>query len=49
MKLIIEIFYFLNNRKKLWLFPIVLLILLLGSLVFISEGTILAPFIYTLF
>jgi hypothetical protein len=49
MKLIIEIFYFLNIRKKLWLFPIVLLILLLGSLIFISEGTILAPFIYTLF
>jgi hypothetical protein len=49
MKLIIEIFYFLSIRKKLWLFPIVLLILLLGSLIFISEGTILAPFIYTLF
>ena len=49
MKFIIEIFYFLNSRKKLWLFPLVLIIFILGGIILVSEGTVFAPFIYTLF
>ncbi len=44
-----EIFMFLKERKKWWLFPIVIFLFLLGSLLFFSQGSALAPFIYTLF
>ena len=43
-----ELWSFVRNRKKYWLIPIIVVLLLLGVLVFLS-GTAAAPFIYTLF
>ena len=40
---------FLRTRKKWWLTPIVLMLLLLSLLLVLSEGSALAPFIYTIF
>lgn len=50
-KLIIikEFGMFLMHRKKWWITPIVLMLLLLGALIVLTEGSALAPFIYTLF
>ena len=45
----VELWDFLKERKKWWLTPIVIFILLLGALIFLTEGSALAPFIYTLF
>jgi hypothetical protein len=39
----------MRERKKFWLLPIVLVLLLFGSLVVLTQGTVVAPFIYTLF
>jgi hypothetical protein len=39
----------MRARKKFWLAPIVLVMLLLGGLIVLSQGTAVAPFIYTLF
>lgn len=44
-----EFWLFLKVRKKFWLAPILLVLLLLGFLIVLTEGTALAPFIYTLF
>ncbi|MBA2272239.1 MAG: hypothetical protein H0W20_16845, partial [Chthoniobacterales bacterium] len=44
-----EFWTFLRVRKKWWLAPIVLMLLLLGLLIGLSEGSALAPFIYSLF
>ena len=44
-----EFWDFLKTRKKWWLTPIVLFLLLLGALIVLTEGSALAPFIYTLF
>lgn len=44
-----EFIFFLMKRKKYWLFPIFIFLLILGSLIFITQGTAVAPFIYTLF
>jgi len=44
-----EFFYFLKIRKKYWLYPIVLVLLIFGILFVLSQGTALAPFIYTIF
>tara|TARA_B100000575_G_C22984340_1_gene567814 strand:- start:157 stop:306 length:150 start_codon:yes stop_codon:yes gene_type:complete len=49
MNLIIEIWQFLKVRKKLWLAPIIFIMILLGGLLIIAEGSVIAPFIYTLF
>lgn len=40
---------FMRERKKFWLGPIILVVLLLGALIVFSEGSAIAPFIYTLF
>ena len=40
---------FLKVRKKWWLTPIVVMLLLLGALIVLTEGSAIAPFIYTLF
>lgn len=47
--LIKEFGQFLIHRKKWWLTPIILMLLLLGALIILTEGSALAPFIYTLF
>ena len=44
-----ELWRFMRIRKKYWLMPIVLLMLLVGSFVVLTQGTAIAPFIYTLF
>lgn len=44
-----EFWGFLKARKKWWLLPIIILLLLLGALILFTEGSALAPFIYTLF
>jgi len=49
MSFIRELFEFLKFRKKLWLSPIVIVMVILGGLLVIAQGSVLAPFIYTLF
>ena len=44
-----EFWSFLKVRKKWWLTPIVLFLVLLGALIIFTEGSAVAPFIYTLF
>tara|TARA_B110000483_G_C17959579_1_gene451466 strand:- start:528 stop:677 length:150 start_codon:yes stop_codon:yes gene_type:complete len=44
-----ELWTFLRIRKKLWLAPIILVMLILGGLLIIAQGSVVAPFIYTLF
>ena len=44
-----EFWEFLKVRKKLWLLPIVIMLLLLGALIVFTETSAVAPFIYTLF
>jgi len=44
-----EFWDFLRERKKFWLLPIVLVLLLLGFVIFVTAGSALAPFIYTIF
>ena len=44
-----EFWSFLRIRKTWWLAPVVMLLLILGLILFVSEGSALAPFIYSLF
>jgi hypothetical protein len=44
-----ELTEFLLARKKYWLIPVVLLMVVLGGLVVLSQGSAIAPFIYTIF
>jgi hypothetical protein len=44
-----ELWGFLRERKKFWLLPIVLFLVLIGALLVLSQGSVVAPFIYTLF
>jgi Family of unknown function (DUF5989) len=46
---LVEFWSFLRARKKLWLLPALVLILMLGALVVLAEASPVAPFIYTLF
>jgi len=49
MNLLKELWAFMKARKKFWLLPIILIMLLLGTLIVLSQGSAIAPFIYTLF
>jgi hypothetical protein len=49
MSFLLELWAFLRARKKFWLLPILLCMALLGVLIVLSQGSALAPFIYTLF
>jgi hypothetical protein len=49
MSIIAELWDFMTTRKKYWLMPIVLVMLLLGALLVFAQGSTIAPFIYTLF
>ena len=40
---------YMKVRKKFWLLPVVIVLLLLGALIFFTSGSAIAPFIYTLF
>jgi len=44
-----ELWDFLRVRKKWWLAPIIIMLLLLGALIFFTQSSAVAPFIYTLF
>jgi hypothetical protein len=44
-----DLWAFLKERKKFWLLPIILILLLLGALIVFTQGSAIAPFIYTLF
>lgn len=44
-----EFFAYLGARKKMWLLPIVLVMLLIGGLLVLTQGSAVAPFIYTIF
>jgi hypothetical protein len=46
---IAELWAFMKERKKFWLLPIMVVLLLFGSLVVLTQGSVVAPFIYTLF
>jgi hypothetical protein len=49
MEMIRELWTFLRVRKKYWLWPIFLMMALLGVLIVLAQGSAVAPFIYTLF
>jgi hypothetical protein len=49
MNFIKELWAFLRVRKKLWLAPIIIVMVLLGALLIAAQGSVVAPFIYTLF
>ncbi len=49
MSFVLELWKFLRVRKKFWLMPIVLLMLIFGGLVMLTQSSAIAPFIYTLF
>ncbi len=44
-----EFWNFLRQRKKLWLMPIIFVMVGLGGLLILAQGSVIAPFIYTLF
>ena len=44
-----ELWAFMRERKKFWLLPILIVLLLFGGLIVLTQGTVIAPFIYTLF
>jgi uncharacterized protein DUF5989 len=46
---LIELWAFMKQRRKLWLLPVVLLLLALGALIVLTESSVIAPFIYSLF
>jgi hypothetical protein len=49
LDLLKDLWEFLKVRKKFWLAPIIIVLLLLGALIVLSQGSAVAPFIYTLF
>jgi len=49
LSFVAELWEFLRARKKFWLTPIVLIMLVFGGLLILAKGSAVAPFIYTLF
>ena len=49
MSFIKELWNFMRIRKKFWLLPIMLIMALFGALIVLSQGSAVAPFVYTLF
>ncbi len=44
-----DLWDYMRERKKFWLAPIIIVLVLLGGLILLAEGTAVAPFIYTMF
>jgi hypothetical protein len=44
-----ELWAFMKARKKFWLLPLIMLMLMIGTLLVFAQGSVLAPFIYTIF
>ena len=49
MSILAELWAFLKVRKKIWLAPIIFVMLVVGGLIVLAQGSVVAPFIYTLF
>ena len=49
MAFLSELWLFLRTRKKYWLLPIIVMMVVFGGLVVLSQGSAVAPFIYTIF
>ncbi len=49
LDLLQDLWAFMRERKKLWMAPILVVLLLLGGLIVLAQGSAIAPFIYTLF
>ena len=49
MSFFAELWMFLKSRKKFWLLPIILIMFAFGGLIVLSQGSAVAPFIYTVF
>jgi hypothetical protein len=49
MAFVLELWTFLRVREKFWLMPVTLMMAVFGGLVVLSKGSVIAPFIYTLF
>ncbi len=49
MDLLVDLWGFMRQRKKYWLAPIIILMVLLGALIVLGQGSAIAPFIYTIF
>ena len=44
-----ELFDFLREKKKLWLLPLIMIMIFIGGILVLSQGSVVAPLIYTLF
>jgi len=49
MEFLVDLWTFLKQRKKFWLIPLIVVLLVFGVLIVFSSGSAIAPFIYTLF
>lgn len=49
LELLQDLWAFMRENKKLWLAPIIIVMVLLGGLIILAQGSVVAPFIYTLF
>jgi len=49
MSFIIEFWKFLKVRKKFWLLPIIIVLIMFGGIIILSQGSAMAPFIYAIF
>ena len=49
MEFFLEIIKFIKVRKKYWLLPIILFLLMFGGIIVVTQGSAIAPFIYTIF
>jgi hypothetical protein len=49
MSFVVELWAFLRTRKKFWLVPILVMMLIFGTLLILAQSTAVAPFIYTIF
>ena len=49
MSFVVELWDFIKVRKKFWLVPVLIMMVLLGGLIVLTQGSAVAPFIYTLF
>jgi hypothetical protein len=49
MDFVVQLWRFLGARRKYWLLPIIVIVVVLGGLLVLAQGSVVAPFVYTLF
>lgn len=49
LELLLDVWNFIKSSKKYWLLPIIFVLVLLGALIVVAQGSVIAPFIYTIF